>query len=211
MTQLYAGNVSSTRFVGFEQIHFTSEPLFAEEESPQDGNESPLLSETRSRNRRSPSFWEFKPNSYEAEKQTNKRTRWYANNIIVNSGLKKWNNVTRSWTFWQRLKYYPLIFFLLILIIALSIEYMTLFFCCILDHVCMTIGFPCRHQTFLRWAEEELEQHPTGKWLMEDGSVSRYEPTPDEMDAREELEYLMQTFPREREGWLEDIYNIVVN
>ncbi|KAH7946133.1 hypothetical protein HPB49_020613 [Dermacentor silvarum] len=75
--------------------------------------------------------------------------------------------------------------------------------------LCSVFSCPCRHETFLSWAEEQMARYPSGRWTREDGSVCEYEPSRDEVEMSEELEYLLLTFPREPEGWLDELYNVV--
>ncbi|KAH9369053.1 hypothetical protein HPB48_002601 [Haemaphysalis longicornis] len=123
-------------------------------------------------------------------------------------GVKKWKSFTENWTFWQKVKYYPLVFLLGFVIIVLAIQYLITVFCFLLDKVCAVFGCPCRHETFLNWAEEQMAQHPCGSWTQEDGRECEYEPSADEVEMNDELQYLLLTFPRHAEGWLDELYNV---
>ncbi|KAL3224597.1 hypothetical protein MRX96_026397 [Rhipicephalus microplus] len=208
----------STRFVGYEEHHFTSAPLFGEESAEaEDGlasiNEAPLMAApalplAKPRRRRA-ALWEFKENLFDSQIPDTLTSRKFTNSVIVRVGVEKWKILTENWTFWQKVKYYPLIFLLGLFVIALAIQHLTTVFCFFLDKLCSVFGCPCRHETFLSWAEEQMARYPSGRWTREDGSVCEYEPSADEVEMSEELEYLLLTFPREPEGWLEELYNVV--
>ncbi|KAK8789158.1 hypothetical protein V5799_021071 [Amblyomma americanum] len=176
-------------------------------------------------------LWEFKENLFDSQQPDKPSRRKFTNSVIVTSAThsrasqflrpcvllcslqraaaKKWKSLTENWTLWQKIKYYPLIFLLGIFIIALLIQHFTTVFCFFLDKACAVFGFPCRHETFLNWAEEQMARYPSGRWTQDDGSVCEYEPSPDEVELAEELEYLLLTFPRHPEGWLDELYNVI--
>ncbi|XP_077485184.1 uncharacterized protein LOC144095280 [Amblyomma americanum] len=178
-------------------------------------NEAPLVAAPGSfvaaakpRKRRM-ALWEFKENLFDSQQPGKPPRRKFTNSVIVRATAKKWKSLTENWTLWQKIKYYPLIFLLGIFIIALLIQHFTTVCCFFLDKACAVFGFPCRHETFLNWAEEQMARYPSGRWTQDDGSVCEYEPSPDEVELAEELEYLLLTFPRHPEGWLDELYNVI--
>ncbi|EEC12046.1 hypothetical protein IscW_ISCW008753 [Ixodes scapularis] len=54
-----------------------------------------------------------------------------------------------------------------------------------------------------------MRRIPSGTWI-EDGQEHRYEPSEDELETKDELEYLLLTFPCHEDGWLDEFYNAVL-